>query len=547
MFEKQLKFGDDARTPTLNGAEQLNKAVVSTLGPLGRNVVIRKVLPNGKRKITVTKDGVTVANEIAALPDSFEDIGVQMVKEAASRTNEVAGDGTTTATLLAFEMMAEGMSHIKKGSNAIHIRRGMQMAVDAVCKKLEEDTVLVEDPKKLKAIATISSQDEEIGALVSLVVEEVGKDGAITVEPGQNIGIEFDTAEGMQVASGFISPHFVNKRDKAVCVLEDVYVLVTDERILNLDQILPVVQLVHEAEGSLVIFAESVEHDALSTLIFNLPWIKTVEKRQKQETAQGTDFTSLAIRAPELGERRKQVMEDIATATGAKLVSKSIGLSLKSIVLADLGRAEKVISTARITTIINGACDEQAITDRENLIRSAIETSEDPEEKDFQKGRLANITGSIGILRVGAASEVEQKEKQHRVEDAIAAVRAASEEGIVSGGGTAYIEAMDCIDALTFKSKDEETGADIVRQTLKKPLWWIAKNAGYEPDDIVAKVIKAKVGQGFNAETGEFVNMIDSNIIDPKKVSRCALENAVSVAGSFLTLEVAITDVSDPK
>jgi chaperonin GroEL len=534
MHEKVLKFGDDARTPILRGVEKAAKAVIATLGPLGRNVVIRT---GPMRPPILTKDGVTVAKNIKAFKDPDEDIGLQMVKEAASRTNDTAGDGTTTATLLAYELMKEGLSHVKNGSNAIHIRRGMQMACDAVCKRLEDLKIEVNTRDQYQSIATVSSQDEEVGAMVALVAEEVGKDGAITVEGADTLGITYDLTEGMQLPSGYISPYFANNKAKMIADMEEAYILITDERITAVDQILPAIAAAQKAGHGLVIIAETIEHEALNTLLINLPWVKV----DGQKAEQKADFVSIAIRAPETGERRQDILDDIAIKTGGKVISKKVGLSLKSVVIEDLGMASRVIATQWATTIVDARGEPTKIEERAVSLRGMVDSAE-KEESDYLRGRLANLTGRIATIRVGAASEVEQKEKQHRVEDAIAAVRASAEEGILPGGGTSYLEARPVIDDLEFKSDDERVGADIVRKTLEKPLWWIAQNAGHDGDEIITKVLKLKDGEGWNAEKNEYVNLLEQNIVDPKKVARCALENAVSIAAAFLTLEVSVVD-----
>lgn len=553
MYEKNLMFGDDCRTKILAGAKKAQQAVVATLGPQGRNVVIHRKHVQGvePRRPLVTKDGVTVAKEIKALKDPYEDIGLQMVKEAASRTNDSAGDGTTTATLLAAEMMEEGFKHITSGCNAIHIRRGMQKRMEKVIENLKAMSTPVEEPEMFKAIGTVSSQDEEIGSLVALVVSEVGKEGAITVEAAQSLGIEYTLSEGMQVASGFVSDKFVTERGKPVAIHDDPFILVTDERIVNVQQVLPIIEKIINdsigdtdgenppgAERSLVIVADVVEHDALVTLVMN--HLKKLGKIAEEEM-DGKGFLSLAIRAPFVGDRKRQVLEDIAIATGATLISKSTGRTLENATLEDLGGANRVIATSRATTIIGGHGNEAMIQSRVKLLEQEADSAEG-EEKDFLRGRLANIRGKIATIRVGASTEVELKEKQHRVEDAIAAVRAANEEGILPGGGTAFLACMGEENDIELKSEDEKIGSEIVRQTLKKPLWWIAQNAGHEGDAIVKKVEKLMKGHGFNAETGEFGDMIEQRIIDPTKVPRQALENAVSVAGTFITLEVAVVD-----
>lgn len=535
---KQLLFGDETRTPILRGVEKAAKAVISTLGPLGRNVVIHM---GPMRPPLITKDGVTVAKAIKAFIDPYEDTGLQMVKEAASKTNDIAGDGTTTSTLLAYELMKEGLNHIKKGSNAIHIRRGMQRAAKIVYEKLEEMAITVDTPEQFKAIATISSQDEEIGALVALVIHEIGKDGAVTVETGQALGIDYKLTEGMQMSSGWASKYFCNVGGKLLADIKNPYILVCDERITDIHKIIHIVEMVAAKGSSLVIIAESVEDTALDTLVANLPQIKI----QGQDPTQKMDFPSLAIRAPEIGERRNDVLQDIAIKVGARIASKRVNLPLNSIVLEDLGRADRIIAGATVTTIVNGIGSQEAVDERSSQISDMIEQSQDEGEKDFLRGRLANLTGHIATIMVGASSQVEQQEKQHRVEDAISAVRAAAEEGIVAGGGTALLACEEAVREGIDGTIDEKLGMDIVYKTLSKPLWWIAQNAGHEGDEIIEKVRKHEIGHGFNAETGHYVNMVEHSIIDPKKVARCALENAVSVAGAFLTLEVGIADIPE--
>lgn len=539
MNEKELIFSDELRQKVLTGAEKVAKAVIATLGPLGRNVMIRK---GPMRPPVVTKDGVTVAKEIKAFEDYYEDMGLQMVKETASKSNDAAGDGTTTATLLTYEMMKEGLDKMKSGSNAMHLRRGMQKACDSVCEQLEKDKVIVDKPEQFKAIATISSQDEEIGALVSLVVQEVGQDGAVSVESAQTLGLEYTLTEGMQLSSGWITQHFADKRDKMVAVVEEPYIFIFDERITDPRILVPVVEMVCAKNGApLVIIAESIEAEALSLLIYNLPWIKV----KGQNPNEKGDIVTLAIRAPEVGERRSQVLEDIAIKTGGRVISKKVGLTPKNIQLADLGRARRIISTEKTTTIIDGSGEATRVEDRVNTIKVSMKTAES-DEQDFLKGRMANILGKVAVIKVGSSTAVEQQEKQHRVEDAVAAVRASAEEGIVAGGGTAYLRCI--IAAPDTLTKDELVGWNIVMQTLKKPLWWIAQNAGFEGGMIVDTVMKKNGAEGFNAETGEYVNMIEANIIDPKKVARCALQNAVSTASTFLTVEVGVTGLpgSDP-
>lgn len=533
----ELKFGKDAREALLRGAEKLAQAVVATLGPWGRNAFVRRhPLRNQDGTLRylpplITKDGVTVARKITSLPDPFEDMGAQLVKEAAERTNRYAGDGTTTATLLANEMMKDGAKLLNEGANAIHVRRGMEKAVKAVCEKLESMKREVTSLDELKAIATISSQDEEIGSLVSMVVDEVGKDGAIQIMQGMGPGLEYEITTGMQIITGFASHYFAQSGQ---ALLGNCHILVTTEKITSIRQILPLIASLKELmekrgeEGRLAIFSTGVEGDAMTTLV-------------KNHMEGNADF--LVLKPPMFGQRQIEILEDIAIATGARLIDKKAGQSIESMKVTDLGTCESILATATTTTIVglHGTTDKRE--QRIGLLKSALEQAEQDGEKDYLTMRLANIAGKIAKIKVGGMSQVEQQEKQHRVEDAIAATRAAHETGILPGGGVAYLrcwKAFDEIDAETNQGFAD--GAKLVIDVLDKQLWWVAKNAGEVPEEVIKKVRKMKETEGFNAETGEYGDMFEMKVIDPVKVPVTALKNAASVAAAFLTGEVAISE-----
>lgn len=529
---RQTLLGDACLEKVLIGVRTVAEPVISTLGPLGRNVIItRKFFPIP----LVTKDGVTVAREIDTLADPFENQGAQLVKEAAGKTNDAAGDGTTTATLLAWEMMKEGRAQMDEGKNAIHIRRGMLRARDALVEELEEMSQAVDDPKDYEAVATISAQDEEVGKLVAEVLDEVGSDGIVTVEPGQTLHMEKEVVEGMQFEQGYISGYFVTNPVGMKCEIPDAPILVTDEKIHSIEQILPVIEQVGgKGIKHLVIIADSVEGEALTTLVLN--------------KLKG-NFTTLAVRGPAFGERRREYMKDIAALTGAVFVTRELGLKVEETKFEDLGRARKVISTKDSTMIVDGAGTEEDVEKRINEIRIAMESATDDFDKEKMQERIARLTSGAAIIKVGAATEVEMREKQHRVEDAIAATKAAAEEGIVAGGGIAYLRAAARVRALkqkgAFKSDDEKLGFEIVLSCMKKPLYWIAKNSGLNGEEVVDKVEGMEENEGFNAESGEYEDMVKSKIIDPKKVVRSAIENAVSVAATFLQLAASVTDLPE--
>ncbi|OGJ60254.1 chaperonin GroL [Candidatus Peribacteria bacterium RIFCSPHIGHO2_01_FULL_51_9] len=524
MSAKQLIFSSDSREKVFKGVTKLAEAVRATMGPKGRNVLIEKKFGGP----TVTKDGVSVAKEIE-LEDPFENMGAQLVKEAAIKTNDAAGDGTTTATVLAHAMMEEGLKHLKAGSNAIGIKNGILKAVHAVSEYLEKLKKNVSKKEEYAAVATISAQDEEIGQIIAEVIDEVGKDGVVTVESGETLGIEKEYVEGMQFDSGYISPYFVTDTQRMEAVFDKPYILITDKKIGSIQEILPLLEaLAQKGRKELVIIAENVEGESLATLVVN--------------KIRGT-FSTLAVKAPAFGDRRKEILKDIATLTGGRVISEEVGLKLENVTIADLGKARKVLANKDATTIIGGAGKKEEIEARINQIKATIESSKSDFDREKNQERLAKLSGGVAVIKVGAATEVEQKEKQHRVEDALSATRAAAEEGIVPGGGTAYLRSLKALESIKVKSADEQIGIDIVRDALSAPMRQIANNAGVDGKEVVEKVKKATGAEGYNALTDTYEDLVKAMVIDPKKVTRSALENAASVAAMFLTLEVAITEI----
>ncbi len=525
---KQIIFSNDARERILKGVAKLAKAVSATMGPMGRNVAIDKKYGGP----TVTKDGVTVAKEIE-LPDPFENMGAQLVKEAATKTNDAAGDGTTTATVLAHAIMQEGLKHLGSGKNAISIKNGIMKAVDAVGKNLESQAKPVSKKEELAAVATISAQDPEVGQLIGEVMDEVGKDGVVTVEAGQTLGLEKEFVEGMQFDQGYISAYFVTESQTMKAVYEKPYILITDKKIGSIQEILPLLEsLAQRGRKELVIIAESVEGEALAVLVVN--------------KLKGT-FNTLAVKAPAFGDRRKEMLKDIAILTGGRVISEEVGLKLENATIEDLGQARRVISTKDNTVIIDGVGKKADIAGRVAEIKNQIEDTKSDFDREKLQERLAKLSGGVAVVKVGAATEVEQKEKQHRVEDALSATRAAAEEGIVAGGGTAFIRAMSSLDKVKVANEDEQIGVDIIRGALAAPTMHIADNAGVEGRVVVEKVKGEKGNIGYNAMTAKYEDLVKAMVIDPKKVTRSALENAASVAAMFLTLEVAVTDIPEPK
>lgn len=523
---KQLVFGNEARQKLFSGVTKLAAAVRATMGPKGRNVVIEKKFGSP----TVTKDGVSVAREIE-LEDTFENMGAQLVKEAATKTNDAAGDGTTTATVLAHAMMEEGLKHLGSGSNPILIKRGMEKAVEEVSEFLAKYKKDVSKKEEYAAVATISAQDPEIGKMIAEVIDEVGKDGVVTVEAGQTLGLEKEYVEGMQFDSGYISAYFATDTARMEAIFERPYILITDKKISSIQEILPILeQVAQKGKKEIVIIAENVEGEALATLVVN--------------RLRGT-FSALAVKAPAFGDRRKEILRDIAILTGGRVISDEVGLKLENVTLADLGTARKVVSDKDNTLIVGGGGKKEAIAERVEQIKAQSESTKSDFDREKLQERLAKLSGGVAVIKVGAATEVEQKEKQHRVEDALSATRAAAEEGIVAGGGTAYLRSLPALEKLAkeCKNEDERIGIEIVMNALSAPCRNIAENAGVSGEVVVSKVKEGKEGFGYNALTGEYVDLVKAMVIDPKKVTRSALENASSVASMFLTLEVAVTEI----
>ena len=525
---KDIKFNIEARAKMKEGADALADAVKVTLGPKGRNVVIAKKFGAPQ----VTKDGVTVAKEIQ-LEDQFADMGAQMVKEVASKTNDQAGDGTTTATVLAQAIINVGLKNVTAGANPMDLKRGIDKAVAAVVESLREQSQEVgEDYAKIEQVGTISANnDNYIGKLIADAMSKVKKDGVITVEEAKGTETEVKVVEGMQFDRGYISPYFMTNGDKMEAVLDNPYVLVTDRKISTMKDLLPVLEPIAREGKSLLVIAEDVDGEALTTLVVN--------------KLRGT-LKIAAVKAPGFGDRRKEMLQDIAVLTGGMVVSEERGFSLENTTPAMLGKAEKVVVTKDNTTVVNGAGSAEAIQERADLIRKQIETTTSDYDREKLQERLGKLAGGVAVLYVGAATEVEMKEKKDRVEDALSATRAAVEEGIVPGGGVAYIRASEAIRNLKGVNEDETTGIHIVARAIEEPLRQIAANAGVEGSVIINKIREGKGDFGYNARTDEYVNMFEAGVIDPTKVSRVALENAASVAGMFLTTECAIVDLPEP-
>ena len=522
---KDIKFTSEARAQMKVGADALADAVKVTLGPKGRNVVIDKSFGAPQ----VTKDGVTVAKAVE-LEDKFANMGAQMVKEVASKTNEQAGDGTTTATVLAQAIINVGLKNVTAGANPMDLKRGIDKAVDAVVDSLRKQSQEVgEDYSKVEQVGTISANnDSYIGKLIADAMSKVGKDGVITVEEAKGTETEVKVVEGMQFDRGYISPYFMTNSDKMEAVLDEPSILITDKKISTMKDLLPILEPIAREGRSLLIIAEDVEGEALTTLVVN--------------RLRGT-LKVAAVKAPGFGDRRKEMLQDIATLTGAVVVSEERGFTLENTTPDMLGKAEKVVISKDNTTVVNGAGDSQAIADRAATIRAQIEATKSDYDREKLQERLGKLAGGVAVLYVGAATELEMKEKKDRVEDALSATRAAVEEGIVPGGGVAYIRAAESIRALKGANEDETTGIHIVARAIEEPLRQIAANAGLEGSVIIQKIREGKGDFGYNARTDEYVNMFEAGVIDPTKVSRVALENAASVAGMFLTTECAIADI----
>ncbi|MBC7265895.1 MAG: chaperonin GroEL [Coriobacteriia bacterium] len=521
---KDIRFDEEARRGLEAGVNKLADAVKVTLGPKGRYVVLEKKFGAP----TITNDGVTIAKEIE-LEDPIENMGAQLVKEVATKTNDVAGDGTTTATLLAQVIVREGLRNVAAGANPLAIKRGIEKAVEAVVDEIRANAKEVEDKDEIAHVGSISAADETIGNKIAEAMEVVGKDGVITVEESQTFGIDIETVEGMQFDKGYISPYMITDPDRMEAVLEDPFILVANQKIGNIQDLLPVLEKVMQAGRPLLIIAEDVEGEALATLIVN--------------KLRGT-FTSVAVKAPGFGDRRKRMLEDIAIVTGGQVVSEELGYKLENVTLDMLGRAEKVKVTKEDTTIIGGKGSEEQIKARINQIKTEIENTDSDFDREKLQERLAKLSGGVAVIKVGAATEVELKEKKHRIEDALQATRAAVEEGIVPGGGVALVNAAKALDAL--KLDDEEMiGAKIIRKALTAPLKTIADNAGFEGSVVVEKVAAMEKGHGLNAATGEYGDMVKMGVIDPVKVTRSALQNAASIASLILITETTVSDIPE--
>jgi len=528
MPAKQLEFGEEARRRVLAGVVKLSKAVKATLGPKGRNVVLEKKWGAP----TVTKDGVSVAKEIE-LEDKYENMGAQMVKEVASKTSDIAGDGTTTATILAEAIFREGMRNVAAGSNPMALKRGIEKAVDAVVDRLAKMSKQVKNDRDvLRNVATISANgDTEIGNIIAEAMEKVGNDGTITVEEAKGIETTLEIVEGMQFDKGYLSPYFVTNTETMECVLENCYILIHEKKISSLKDLLPLLEQIAKSGKPLLIIAEDVEGEALATLVVN--------------KIRGT-IQCCAVKAPGFGDRRKAMLEDIAILTGGLAITEDLGRSLENIALSDLGCAKRVVIDKDTTTIVEGAGKNSDIMGRINLIRRQIEETTSDYDREKLQERLAKLAGGVAVINVGAATEIEMKEKKARVEDALHATRAAVEEGIVPGGGVALLRCQEAIDELKLEG-DELIGAQIVKRALEEPLRQLAANAGDEGATVVQNV-KAKKGTiGYNAETGEYEDLLKAGIIDPTKVTRCALQNASSIASLLLTTEVLVAEIPEPE
>ncbi len=527
MAGKQIKYEADARQKILAGVNKLAQAVTSTLGPGGRNVILDKKFGSPQ----ITKDGVTVAKEIE-LPDPFENMGAQMVREVASKTNDVAGDGTTTATLLAQAVYSEGLKNITAGADPMSLKRGIDKATVAVTDAIAKLAKKIKGNAEIAQVATLSANgDTEIGNLIAEAMESVGSNGTITVEEAKTLETTLDTVEGMQFDKGYLSPYFITNAQDMECVLENPYILLFEKKISNLQDMLPLLQNVAKTGRPLMIIAEDVEGEALATLVVN--------------KLRGS-FQVCAVKAPGFGDRRKAILEDIAILTGGKLISEDLGIKLENVQLDELGKAKKVVVDKDNTTIIEGLGKASDIQARTAVIKKQIdETTSDYDREKLQE-RLAKLSGGVAIIKVGAATEAAMKEKKDRVDDALHATRAAVEEGIVPGGGVAYIRCQKAIEGLALEG-DEKVGADIIRRSLEAPLRKLVTNAGREAALVIENVKKSKGSQGYNVATGEYADLITCGVVDPAKVTRCALQNAASISGLLLTTECMITDIPEKK
>jgi chaperonin GroEL len=525
MAHKELKYEAEARKALEQGVDAVANAVKVTLGPKGRYVVLDKKFGAP----TITNDGVTIAREIE-VEDVFQNQGAQLVREVATATNDVAGDGTTTATVLAQAIVRQGLKNVAAGANPLALKRGIERAVDQVVKNIELQSKEISGKDQIARVATISAGDEEIGDVIADAIDKVGKDGVVNVEEGQTFGMDLEFTEGMQFDKGYISPYMVTDQERMEATLEDPYILIANQKIGSVRDVLPVLEQTIQSGKPLLIIAEDVEGESLATLVVN--------------KLRGT-FTGVAVKAPGFGDRRKRMLEDIAILTGGEVITEEMGLKLENTQLSQLGRARRVVVAKDTTTIVDGNGDSDAIKGRINQIKSEIETTDSDFDREKLQERLAKLSGGVAVVKVGAATETEMKEKKHRVEDALQATRAALEEGIVPGGGVALLVAQKALNIDAIELPDEQTGAKIVYRALEEPLRQISENAGLEGSVVVNDVRKAKKGHGLNAATGEIVDLIAAGIIDPAMVTRSALQNAASIAKNILTTEAIVAEVPE--
>jgi chaperonin GroEL len=525
MAHKELKYDSAARKALEAGVDAVANAVKVTLGPKGRYVVLDKKFGAP----TITNDGVTIAREID-VEDVFENQGAQLVREVATATNDVAGDGTTTATVLAQAIVRTGLKNVAAGANPLGLKRGIEVAVDQVVANISKQAKEISGKDQIARVATISAGDDEIGDVIADAIEKVGKDGVVNVEEGQTFGMDLEFTEGMQFDKGYISPYMVTDQDRMEAVLEDPYILIANQKIGSVRDVLPILEQTIQSGKPLLIIAEDVEGESLATLVVN--------------KLRGT-FTGVAVKAPGFGDRRKRMLEDIAILTGGEVITEEMGLKLENTQLSQLGRARRVVVAKDTTTIVDGSGDSDAIKGRINQIKTEVENTDSDFDREKLQERLAKLSGGVAVVKVGAATETEMKEKKHRVEDALQATRAALEEGIVPGGGVALLQASEAIKLDGFTDDDEKTGARIVLRSLEEPLRQIAENAGHEGSVVINDVRKAKKGFGLNAATGEIVDLVAAGVIDPAMVTRSALQNAASIAKNILTTEAIVAEIPD--
>ncbi len=525
MAHKELKYEAEARKALEQGVDAVANAVKVTLGPKGRYVVLDKKFGAP----TITNDGVTIAREIE-VEDVFQNQGAQLVREVATATNDVAGDGTTTATVLAQAIVRQGLKNVAAGANPLALKRGIEKAVDNVVAHIEKQAVEISGKEQIARVATISAGDDEIGDVIADAIDKVGKDGVVNVEEGQTFGMDLEFTEGMQFDKGYISPYMVTDQDRMEATLEDPYILIANQKIGSVRDILPVLEQTIQSGKPLLIIAEDVEGESLATLVVN--------------KLRGT-FTGVSVKAPGFGDRRKRMLEDIAILTGGEVITEEMGLKLENTQLSQLGRARRVVVAKDTTTIVDGAGEHDAIKGRINQIKNEIENTDSDFDREKLQERLAKLSGGVAVVKVGAATETEMKEKKHRVEDALQATRAALEEGIVPGGGVALLSAQGALKIDAIDDADERTGANIVHRALEEPLRQIAENAGLEGSVVVNDVRKAKKGEGLNAANGEIVDLVAAGIIDPAMVTRSALQNAASIAKNILTTEAIVAEVPE--